>query len=115
MEAMQWSDFWIVFITCTITMLICRVAPLFLLKGRQLPEKVERALNFIPPAAFAALVANDLFSPTMFDGGIWPGVVPLIAAAVVILVARKTGSLIWCAIVGVAAYALLTYAPLLMS
>ena len=36
-------------------MLACRVIPLFALKGRSLPEGVERALGFIPPAAFAAL------------------------------------------------------------
>jgi len=108
MEAMQWSDFWIVFITCTVTMLICRVAPLFLLKGRQLPEKVERALNFIPPAAFAALVANDILTPGMFSAGIWPAAAPLVAAAIVIVVAKFSKSLLLSAITGVAAYLLLT-------
>ena len=112
---MTTEQFLIVWALVLVTMLACRVIPIFILKNREIPEGLQHALNLIPPAAFAALVANDLFSPTMFDGGIWPGVVPLIAAAVVILVARKTGSLIWCAIVGVAAYALLTYAPLLMS
>ena len=86
----------------------CRVLPLFLLKGRQLPGSVERALGFIPPAAFAALVANDLFSPGMFDAGLWPAAAPLVAALVVCVVACKTKSLLWCAVAGVASYALLT-------
>ncbi len=58
---MTWSEFWIVLAACGVTMLACRVLPLFLLKGRELPPMLKRALGFIPPAAFAALVANDLF------------------------------------------------------
>lgn len=105
---MTWGSFAIVFLCCLVTMLICRVAPLFVLKGRGLPEGVERALGFIPPAAFAALVANDLFTPGMFDAGIWPAAAPLVASVVVAAVAVKTRSLLWCALAGVAAYALLT-------
>ncbi len=105
---MSWGDFGIIFACCLVTMLVCRVVPLFALKGRKLPEGVERALGFIPPAAFAALVANDLLKPGMFDAGVWPAAAPLVAAVVVGLVAWKTKSLLWCAITGVAAYALLT-------
>ena len=105
---MTWFDFAIVFGCCLVTMLICRVVPLFALKGRKLSESVVSALGFIPPAAFAALVANDLLKPGMFDAGIWPAAAPLVASAVVALVAWKTRSLLWCALVGVAAYALLT-------
>lgn len=104
---MNWSDFLIVFACCAISMLICRVVPLFLLKGKELPEGVSTALGFIPPAAFAALVANDLLTPGMFDAGIWPAAAPLVASAVVVVVGLKTKSLLWCAIAGVAAYALL--------
>ena len=107
-EAMQWSDFWIIFIICTITMLICRVAPMFILKGRGLPEKVERALGYIPPAAFAALVANDILTPGMFSAGIWPAAAPLVAAAIVVVVAKLSKSLLLSAITGVVAYFLLT-------
>lgn len=92
-------------------MLVCRCAPMFLLKGRELPERLTRALNLIPPAAFAALVANDLLTPGMFDAGLWPAAAPLVAAAVCVVVARLTRSLAWCAVVGVAVYALLTYLP----
>ncbi len=105
---MDWTQFWVVLACCALTMLACRVLPLFLLKGRELPETALRALGFIPPAAFAALVANDLLSPGMFAQGFWPAAAPLLAALVVVAVAWKTRSLLWCALSGVAAYALLT-------
>lgn len=95
-----------------VTMLLCRCGPMFLLKGRELPEGVTRALNLIPPAAFAALVANDLLSPGMFDQGLWPAAAPLVSAVVCVAVARLTRSLAWCAVAGVAVYALLTLVPL---
>lgn len=106
---MTLTDFLIVWLSCLVAMLACRCIPIFILKGRDLPEKLREALNLIPPAAFAALVANDLFSPTMFNGGIWPGLIPLISALVVIVVARKTNSLIWCAVTGFIAYAILSF------
>lgn len=104
---MSWDEFWVIFITCSLTMLICRVVPLFLLKGRELPERVSRALNLIPPAAFAALVANDLLVPGMFSDGLWPAAIPLIASCAVVVVAVKSRSLLLSAVTGVAAYALL--------
>ena len=79
---MTWWEYFIVLGSCMVTMLACRVLPLFLLKGRSLPDAVERALGFIPSAAFAALVANDLLSPGMFAAGIWPAAMPLVASAV---------------------------------
>lgn len=108
---MSGTEFWIVLVCCAITMLICRVVPLFVLKGRELPENVSLALGFIPPAAFAALVANDLLTPGMFDAGLWPAAAPLVAALVVIVVARTTKSLLWCAVAGVVVYALLLMIP----
>ncbi|MBQ3329461.1 MAG: AzlD domain-containing protein [Eggerthellaceae bacterium] len=107
MQPIDWSQFWIIFGVCAVAMLACRVLPLFLLKGRSLPPRVEEALGYIPPAAFAALVANDLLTPGMFDAGIWPATAPLVAALVVVVVARLTKSLLWCAIAGVVAFALL--------
>ena len=83
---MTWGEYFIVLGSCMVTMLACRVLPLFLLKGRSLPDAVERALGFIPSAAFAALVANDLLSPGMFAAGIWPAAMPLVASAVVVMV-----------------------------
>lgn len=104
---MSWEEFWIILASCGVTMLVCRVAPLFLLKGRELPDGVITALNLIPPAAFAALVANDILTPGMFAQGIWPAGAVVCAALIVVLVAVKTKSLIWCAISGVASYAIL--------
>ena len=107
-EAISWGDFIIVLVACATTMLICRVVPLFALKGRELPARVSEALSFIPPAAFAALVANDLLSPNMFAAGLWPAAAPLVAALGVVVVARLSKSLLWSALSGVAFYALLT-------
>lgn len=108
MEPITWTGFWIVFVTCALTMLACRVLPMFVLKGRQLSPRVSEALGFIPPAAFAALVANDLLAPGMFDAGLWPAGAPLVAALIVVAVARLTKSLLWSAVAGVVAYALLS-------
>ena len=107
MEPMGWTEFFIIAGSCICTMLACRVLPLFMLKGRQLPQRIEEALSYIPPAAFAALVANDLLNPGMFDAGLWPAAAPLVAALAVIVVARATKSLLWSGVAGVVAYALL--------
>lgn len=86
----------------------CRILPIFLLRGRELPPLLVEALGYIPPAAFAALVANDLFSPGAFAASAWTGLLPFVAAAVVVIVAWKTKSMLWCCICGVAAYVLLS-------
>ncbi len=104
---MSWGEFWVIFICCALTMLACRVLPFFLLKGKELPRTAKCALNLIPPAAFAALVANDIIDPAMFANGIWPASAVLIASLIVVAVACKTKSLLLCAVVGVIAYGLL--------
>lgn len=86
----------------------CRILPVFALRGRALPPRVVEALGYIPPAAFAALVANDLFSPALFTSGVWAGLLPFAAAAVVLLVYWKTRSMLWCCVSGVVAYVLLS-------
>ncbi len=109
---MSVTDFLIVLVCVVLSMLACRVVPMFVLKGRQLPETAVRALNFIPPAAFAALVANDLFDPDAIGGAdAWSWLAPLLAAFVVVVVAVKTKSMAWCIVVGVAGLAVLTYGP----
>ena len=57
---MSWSEFAFIGIACAATILICRVVPVFALRGRDLPGWLSQALAFIPPAAFAALISNDL-------------------------------------------------------
>lgn len=89
-------------------MFVCRVVPLVALRGRQLPPTVVRALGFIPPAAFAALVANDLFQPASFAPGSLAWAPSIVAAAAAALVGVKTKSMAWCIVVGVAAYAVVS-------
>lgn len=78
MNSISWEEFALIGLGCALTILVFRTAPLFLLRGKELPGWLSQALAFIPPAAFAALIANDILSPTMFDAGIWPGLIPLI-------------------------------------
>ena len=108
MGSMGWDGFFVVLVCCGATMLACRVIPLFALKGKNLPEGVERALGFIPPAAFAALVANDLFFPGMFDAGPWPAAAPRGAAGGVALGAGGARWGVVCAVSGGAADARLS-------
>ncbi|WP_417229808.1 AzlD domain-containing protein [Thermophilibacter sp.] len=103
---MSERDFLVFYVCVLAAILACRCVPLLALKGRELSPRVSEALGLIPPAAFAALVANDLFDPAA--GLSWTA---LLAAALVVVVARRTGSLIWCALVGMAGYALLTLVP----
>ena len=76
--------------------------------GGELPNSAVGALGYIPPAAFAALVANDLFSPAAFAAGPWPAFLPIVAAIAVAVVAQKTRSMLWCCAAGVVAYVALT-------
>jgi len=105
------SDFLVILAGSALLMLVCRVAPMVALKGKELPPTVVRALGFIPPAAFAALVANDLFQPAAFAGDPWTWVTPLLAALAVAVVGVRTKSMAWCIVVGVAAYGVLSWLP----
>lgn len=104
---MSWSDFAIVIISLALTMVVCRVVPVFALKGRTLPDDAIKLLNLIPPAAFAALVANDLIMMESWATSPWPALLPFVSAALVFVVGYKTKSLVWCIVVGVGSYALL--------
>ena len=48
-------------------------------------------------------------NPGMFDAGVWPAAIPLVAAVASALVAVKTKSLLWTAVAGVAVYAALAF------
>ena len=98
------QDFLAIWLPIFAVILACRVVPIFALRGRELPARAVEALGFIPPAAFAALVANDLFSPTAFSAGPWPALLPIVAAVAVAVVARKTRSMLWSCMAGVVAY-----------
>ena len=103
---MSQSDFLVFYLSVLAVILFCRCVPLFALKGRELSPRVSEALGLIPVAAFAALVANDLFDPA---SGV--SLSALLTAGLVVVVARRTGSLIWCALTGMVAYALLGLVP----
>ncbi len=104
---MSTQDFLVIWLCTFAVVLACRVVPIFALRGRSLPQGAVRALGYIPPAAFAALVANDLFSPTTLATDPKTSVVALLAAAVTVAVAKKTRSMLWCCVIGVVAYVLL--------
>ncbi len=106
---MSTQDFLLLYGTVLVTMLVCRCVPMFVLKGRDLSPKVKEAIGLIPAAAFAALVANDLFQPSVLATDVVAGMIPFVAAIPVIVVAKKTDSLIWSALVGMAAYAVLMF------
>ena len=105
---MSTSQFLVLWLSSFAFILACRVVPVVALRGRPLSPRVVEALGYIPPAAFAALVANDLLSPTMFDARLRAGLMPLVAACVVVLVAWRTRSMLWCCVSGVVAYVLLS-------
>ena len=107
---MSWPVYWIILAGCALSMLASRVVPMFVLKGRALPARVEKTIGFIPPAAFAALVANDLMNPQAFATGEAAAFLPLVAAIPVAVVAVLTRSLAWSAVTGVVCLALLTWA-----
>lgn len=75
---------------------------------RWLSPRVTEALGYIPPAAFAALVANDLISPGACDAGLWQGLIPWIAAVGVVVVAVKKKSMLWCCVSGIVLYIVLS-------
>ena len=108
---MAWTSFWIIFAICAISIFIFRVLPMLAFAGKELPPKLMAALDFVPVAAFAALVANDLCQPEAFATGPWPSLLPLVAAIPVVFVAIKTKNLALCIVVGVVAYGLLMLIP----
>jgi branched-subunit amino acid transport protein len=104
---MSWGDYFLILAITVGCMLASRTLPILLFSNRTIPPEVQTALQFIPVAAFAALVANDLFNPEKFALGLMPNVIPLIAAIPVVLVAYKSKSLWLCIVVGVATLAIL--------
>jgi len=106
---MPWTDFLVILAVTAGCTLLSRTVPVLLFAHRDIPPRLLEVLDYIPVAAFAALVANDLFAPSRFSAGLWANLLPLIAIIPVILVARKTKSLWLCIVVGIAAYALLTW------
>ncbi len=110
---MSFAEFGVLYAILMATMVLSRCVPLFVLRGRELSAQVVAVLDLIPVAAFAALVANDLCQPAAWAAGdIWQALVPLIAAGGVVVLAKRTGSLIVCAIAGLVFYLVLGAVPL---
>ncbi len=63
------NEFLVLWLSSWAAIAFFRIAPAFALRGRTLSPHITEALGYIPPAAFAALVANDLVSPGAFDAG----------------------------------------------
>lgn len=104
---MPWGDYLIIFVICAGTIVLFRTLPMMLLTHRELPQSAQKALSYIPVAAFTALVVNDLYSPGAFSTGVWPALLPYVASVPVIATAVGTRSLALCIVVGCVVYTLL--------
>ncbi len=105
---MSLNNFLILWLCSFGVILACRILPLLLLRGRALSPRVTEALGYIPPAAFAALVANDLIVPGALSAGFAAAAVSWAASALVVGVALKTRSMLACCVVGTVCYVLLS-------
>ena len=56
------NEFLVLWLSSWAAIAFFRIAPAFALRGRTLSPRITEALGYIPPAAFAALVANDLLN-----------------------------------------------------
>ena len=105
---MRWPDFWIILCITALCNAAFRIVPLYTLIKKQLPEKVQQALQLIPAACFAALVANDLFDPAVWSAGIsFSAMIPLLSAIPVVGISLYKPSLFLSVLVGVGCFALL--------
>lgn len=106
---MSTTDFLILWLASFSVIFACRVLPPLVLRGRALSPRTVEALGYIPPAAFAALVANDLISPgAVAESGPLAAAVPWGCALLVAILARKTGSMLVCCAAGTVCFALLS-------
>lgn len=107
---MSTQDFLFIYGLSFAIMLVFRCVPLFVLKQRELSPTTQDALSLIPPAIFASLIANDLFSSSLAQsltaGDAWHALFPFVAAFLALIVAGKTKSMVACIIVGTAAFAI---------
>jgi branched-subunit amino acid transport protein len=104
---MPWSDFLLILAVTVGCMLASRTLPVLLFSNREIPGELDAALRFIPVAAFAALVANDLFNPEALAAAPATALLPLLASVPVVIVALKSKSLWLCIVTGVATLACL--------
>ena len=108
MTNMTINEFLLIWVVSSAEIATCRVLPALVLRGHPHSYRITEALGYIPPAAFAALIANDLYSAQASVTGLWANIMPLIASMAALLVAKKTRSMIWCCVAGVASYIVLS-------
>ncbi|MDO7907388.1 AzlD domain-containing protein [Paenibacillus sp. JX-17] len=99
------SFLWLILGTAVVTVLP-RVLPLILLSKAQLPQLALRWLNYIPVAVLAALLGAELL---LDEGRFAPHIGGLMAAALTIIAAAITRSLLAAVTVGILAMALLRW------
>lgn len=110
MHTISSNEFFILLVCLVAAMAASRILPLMLLKGRKIPRIAARMLSLIPPAAFAALVVNDVTSPYFQAHDSCAFLVALLAALCVGITAYFKRSIVLCAVVGLLAYILFSWA-----
>ena len=85
---------WLVFLIGGFGTYLLRASFILAGPGLRLPPTIERALRYVGPAVFAAIVAPPVLGPEGVGGA--PDRVPeVVAATVAGLVAWRTGRVIW--------------------
>ncbi|MDR3087913.1 MAG: AzlD domain-containing protein [Azoarcus sp.] len=66
---MPWSDSGLILLLTGGGTLLARIFPMLVFERERIPETAQSWPGYIPVAAFAALVANDLLSHPAMNGG----------------------------------------------
>ena len=82
-------DYWLIILGMTFVTFTVRLSVIALMGEAQMPEVVNRALRFVPPAALSAIVFPELFAP---EGAIdlSPANLRMVAGLVATVVAWRT-------------------------
>ena len=97
---------WPVVLAIGVGTFLIRFSFLFLFERLgDVPDRLERALRFVPAAVLSALVAPAVLAPE--DTVLLLGNTRLLAAAVAVVVAVRTENILWTILAGLAALAAL--------
>ena len=100
----------VAFVVVGVASWFLRIGFLVLLPAHRLPEAVRSALDHLPPAALASIVAVDLSAVLTGGASAESGAVTVVATAVVAAVAWKTRSLAVTAVLALVAVAFIDLA-----
>lgn len=93
---------WLVVLAIGVGTFLLRFSFLYLFERLGgVPARVERALRFVPAAVLSALVVPAILAPD--DTVAVVGNLRLVAAAVAVVAAVRTGSILWTILAGLAA------------